>query len=496
MFSPNNKHKQMDFFSTCNNMPETKIKKLQSSEYQAFRELIFESINEQMFKNLYSDLPSRSNAPCNCMFSSLILIHTKNWTFQEFFDNLHFHIGVRYAVGYEDVWDKEFVYSTLFDFKRRIADYSFKTGIDLFEQFFDSFTDNHIQQLKIKTDIQRTDSFLVNTNIKNFSRIELLIEGIIRLYRILSDADKQNYNEKFKPYIKQTSGQFCYKLRAEDLNGRLSELSIFYHWACTELLKRYSDFTVFKRIQRLYIEHFTVVKDKVTVKENKELNSSCMQALDDDEATFRTKRKENYKGYSVNATETANPENEINLVTDVSVYTNNTDDSKILTDRIDTMKEKTPDLDELHTDGGYGSEKNDLKLDDLGINHVQTAIKGIEKEIEIAIEQIGENEYKVKCPRQTVEASPTKKRFKAVFDQEKCASCPFLDQCKLQTTKLGRVYYFNHSNYLQYKRKQNIKKIPPERRNLRPNAESMVNNFKVNLNGGKMRYRGMFNAKM
>jgi len=78
-------------------------------------------------------------------------------------------------------------------------------------------------------------------------------------------------------------------------------------------------------------------------------------------------------------TETANPQNELNLLTDIAVKPNNTDDSDIMNDRIDTLKEKTPDLKELHTDGGYGSEDNDQKFEELGITHIQTAVRGRKK---------------------------------------------------------------------------------------------------------------------
>jgi hypothetical protein len=44
-----------------------------------------------------------------------------------------------------------------------------------------------------------------------------------------------------------------------------------------------------------------------------------------------------------------------------------------MNDRIGPLKEKTPDLKELHTDGGYGSEDNDRKFEELGITHIQTA---------------------------------------------------------------------------------------------------------------------------
>jgi hypothetical protein len=54
----------------------------------------------------------------------------------------------------------------------------------------------------------------------------------------------------------------------------------------------------------------------------------------------------------IHVAETCHPENQLNLITDVAVVPNNTDDAAILADRAKTMSEKTPDLQELHVDGG------------------------------------------------------------------------------------------------------------------------------------------------
>jgi len=94
-------------------------------------------------------------------------------------------------------------------------------------------------------------------------------------------------------------------------------------------------------------------------------------------------------------TETVNPENELNLLTDIAVQSNNTDDSNIMNDRIEPLKEKTPDLKELHTDGGYGSEDNDRKFEELGITHIQTAVRGRKSKVDMTIEKTTEGEYDV-----------------------------------------------------------------------------------------------------
>ena len=103
--------------------------------------------------------------------------------------------------------------------------------------------------------------------------------------------------------------------------------------------------------------------------------------------------------------ETAHPDNPLNLVTDVDVNPANKDDIVVLNSRLDKIKEKTPDLDELHFDGAYGSEANDLKFEEQNITPVQTAVKGAKAAVEIEIEKNSENEYVVNCPYQSVKQS-------------------------------------------------------------------------------------------
>ena len=189
-------------------------------------------------------------------------------------------------------------------------------------------------------------------------------------------------------------------------------------------------------------------------------------------------------------TETANPENELNLLTDIAVKPNNTDDSDIMNDRIETLKEKTPDLKELHTDGGYGSEDNDRKFEELGITHIQTAVRGRKSKVEMKIEET-EGEYEVSCPLQKVGSEKTRIRYKACFDKKICDGCSLAGDCPTLIQK--RVYYFTREQYLANKRKRNINTLPHKRRKLRSNVEATIKEFVKPLNHkGKLRIRGQF----
>ena len=228
----------------------------------------------------------------------------------------------------------------------------------------------------------------------------------------------------------------------------------------------------------------------------KELGSDIVQSPDDLDATYRKKGNVESRGYSINITETSHPENQLNLLTDVYVEKNNVDDSTILNSRLDEIHSKTPDLEELHTDGGYGSENNDKKMQDLNITQVQTAVRGRIAKLSFDIELNPDGSYNVICDNQCVAAKETKKRLKASFDLSICENCPFAPDCPAKKMKKYRVYYFTKADYLQKKRQANYKNIPTERKSLRPNVEASVREFKRRMPDKKLKVRGLFKTRL
>jgi hypothetical protein len=316
---------------------------------------------------------------------------------------------------------------------------------------------------------------------------------LIRLHRALSPEDQTRCEELFAPYIQKTSGQYIYGLSKDDLDGQLAAIGAVYHQVHTMLAATYQDVEVFRIFSRVYADHFAIVEERVVVRPGAEMGTDTVQSPDDLDATYRFKSGRSYQGQAVNVVETAHPDNPLQLIIDVTVAKNNRDDSDILHERIDAIKEKTPDLDEMHHDGGFGSEENDTKFAHHGVTVIQTGIKGFAaKGVPIEITEVSPDWYTVSCPSQTVQASPSWTRWKADFLQEGCAGCAMSEECQLKKTKAGRVYYFNRAEYLKKKRLKNIETIDKERRTLRANVEATVAEFKRKMHNGKLKVRGRF----
>lgn len=497
MFRENTKHLQGDMFGVTNRVSKSLQQKIDNSAESTFYRLIFSRIDERLFKGLYSEEASRPNAAINAMVSALILMKLRNWTYEELFENMQFHMLVRIALGLQDLERMPFCMATLFNFQNRLNDHFIRTGENLFEQVFDGLTSRQLKELKVKAHICRTDSVMVASNIRNYSRLHLLIEMLLRIYRTMDKADQERYGEYFACYLGKSSGQYIYTLKSEELASELHRVGELYHWIDGQLKPAYGDRQVFQVFERVYQEHFTVVSDRVELRSSSELHSGCVQSPDDLDAAYREKNGRSIRGHVISVVETATPENEINLITDVVVKAANTDDSAILNERLDSIKEKTPELDELHFDGGYGSESNDKKMQKEEITPVQTAIRGRKSSCEISIERDEFGGFEVSCPLQRVQATATRKRFKACFDKNICRSCEHNNNtCRLISQKKWQVYYFREADYLKQCRQHSLQKIPAERRSIRNNVEATIKEFSCRMPGRKVRVRGSFKTSL
>ncbi len=502
MFKKNESYKQYNLFGVTDSLSEHQRSMLKTSIEHSFFINIFSKINEKDFDVLYSIKKSRPNVPVNQLVGALILKHLYNWTYQQLFMNLNFNILTRHALGVQNLGGSIFAEASIFNFQNKVIEYYVQTGHDLLTAVFDSLTTAQLKEFGIKTDIQRGDSFLLGSNIFDYTRLQLLIEVLLRFFKILDVQDKEKYLEMLSVYTRQTAGQYIYKLEKSELPKEIQQLADIYHTLYVQLEEKYQDVAVFSIFQRVYNEHFVVIENKVEVLSAKELNSGILFSPDDEEATYRYKRGVFSKGYNGHISETANPKNKFNLITDVTVTPNNEDDAKILENRLPYMIEKTPELSEYHADGKYGSPNLDVITKNNSIMLIQTAVRGRKSESKVILEKDEAGDFWVNCSQgQKVRGEITTytegaRRGRAVFDNDRCKLCPYKNKCLARPvggkrTGERRIWYFNETKILSHQRSHNIYKIPEERRKLRSNVEATIKELKRGVKNGKSRLRGL-----
>lgn len=505
MFRKNTKHQQPALISAASELPEKQRKRLENSWADTFYHEFFSRIDESVFAVLYSEVGSRPNVPVNVLVGLEALKAGFGWSDQELYENYCYDLQVRYALGYDRLGDGDFEIRSMYYFRERLSRYNTEKGINLLEKAFEQITDAQIVNLKVRTGMQRMDSTQIASNIVSASRLQLLVEGIQRVERILSEADKTRLAETLAPYIQDDAGHYTYRVKGKQaLDEHLQEIGHTIHNLLQDLKASYASETAYRVLERLFAENFNLVPDGPRPKENAEITSGCLQSVDDLEASYRTKGTGHYKGYVANITETCDPENEFQLITKVQVAPNNIDDGQLLAEALPNLKART-DLDTLVTDGGFGSEVSDAALQEQDVVLIQTAIRGAQPnpdKFTLADFGIQQDEQghptTLTCPQgQTVPVIAGRTTgWQAHFDPAICSTCPFQQsgRCRTQPQKRDPRYLmtFTTPELRTARRRQNHRKHIGDSHNLRSAVEATVRSVKHPFPAGKLPVRGQF----
>jgi len=395
---------------------------------------------------------------------------------------------------------------SLYNFRERLSCYNLEQGVNLLNLAFEQITDQQLSVLKVKTGQQRMDSTMVASNILDMSRLQLLVEALQRMYRALSEADQQRYAETFAPYLQGHAGQYVYRIKGrEAVNEHLHQLGELIQQLLAELQDGYAQEPAYQVLLRLFGDNFRVEASRVHAKANQELASGCLQSVDDLEATYRKKGQRKYKGYVVNLSETCDPQNELQLITQVQVAPNNVDDTRLLAEGLPNLKERTG-VEELHTDGGFAGPTVAPVLEQCQVELIPSGIRGREPEpgklnlADFALElaESGRPE-KITCPQgQTVAVQPSqrKKSFQADFDQEICQTCPahLEGRCPARPGKRRTTFRlaFSPSQLSAAQRRRRMKTRGEQGKNPRAAIEGTIREVKHPYPGSKLPVRGLF----
>jgi len=506
MFRPNNRHLQMPIISSISQLPEAYRERLDTSWAGTFYREFFMRIDEGPFAVLFSDKASRPNTAINRLVSLEYLKAGHGWSDEEMFDALRFNLQVRYGVGLWDLGVDDFELRTVYNFRRRLTQHMQETGQNLLDQAFEHVTDAQIAAFGLRTDKQRMDSTFVASNIREMSRLQLLVEVLQRVHRMLRPAEQARYAAAFAPYLKGSAGQYVYHVKTGTTAPHLQAIGELMQQLVAELTPAYAQETTYQMLMRVFGEHFVEQAASVSVKPGQEISAASLQSPDDPEATCRTKAGETYKGYVANVTETCNPENPLQLIVKVQTATNITDDGDLFAEAVPALVART-DLKEAHTDGGYNGQAADAAAAAHVVLHIQTAIRGAQPaeerlalaEFAIAPADSGTPDT-LTCPQgQTAPVSASRKHLNATLDINHCRDCPLLGtRCPVDPGKHRQhaVLRFSQHQIDVARRRKRCAAERASEHHLRPAIEATVRSVKHPFPGGKLPVRGRIRMSM
>ena len=506
MYKENKRHLQPYLISNVNDLPEKQRKLLETSWSGTFFREFYSRLEEQPFAELYVDFPSRPNAPINELVSLEFLKAGNGWTDEEMYQHYLFDLQTRHALGLNQLGEAHFELRTIYNFRQRLSQHMQEKGVNLLDRTFEGVTDAQIAAFQLKTGKQRMDSVLLGSNIRQMGRLQLLVEVLQRVHRMLNEADQANYAAVFAPYLKGHSGHYIYRLKSEEFPTHLQQVGELMQRLLTDLQAVYGQEPVYQVLGRVFGEHFQVEEQTVKSKIAKDLSAQSLQSPDDLEATYREKRGQGYQGYCANLTETCEPENPFQLITKTQTAPNCTDDSQLLAEVLPDLTQRS-DLKTLYADGGFGGPEADVVLQQQKVELVQTAIRGRQpnpdllhlSNFEIKLDSESGKPLQVTCPQgQKVSALPThqQKSFVGHFELPICQACPFFEkgQCPAQPGKRDERHQlrFTQAKAQVSQRRRRSQEQKKEAGNLRSAVEATVRSVKHPFPAAKLPVRGIF----
>ena len=372
---------------------------------------------------------------------------------------------------------------TIYYFRGALCKYEREHKVNLIQKATERITDKQIEKFTIKTGLQRMDSTQIQSNIQNMSRIQLLVEIIHRIHRILNPEDREKYSDRFATYIQEDALHYCYRLKRDEAKTRLEEIGEDLAFFVSEFESKYRTWPAYKNLVRVFREHYRFEEEKIVVKKGTELKGSNLQSPDDTSATYRKKNGEGAKGYVANITETCDPENDLQLITTTNLEPNTTDDQKLMADDLDNLEMRTG-IEEIVTDAGYIGPTGSEAIEKHGIKHSVTALRGRRKDEnklgldDFIIERNTEGQpINIECPNgisgEIKQGKPG--RYSAGFDSTMCEACPFKDTCfakKLKKKDLSIIRFTDDTIRVALQRQQFAENT--DNLNIRASVESTV----------------------
>lgn len=172
--------------------------------------------------------------------------------------------------------------------------------------------------------------------------------------------------------LEEEAGKTVYYETKAQVGKRLSALSELIHRTLQQVT---IDIPECKVLQQVFDQHFEVVQDQAIIHQVNKGSRGGIQSPDDPDCTLTKKAGKSVKGYSVNVTETNDPEGGLNLITSIIVEGANTSDTAFMVPGIKESEQvRGQQVEQVFLDGAYHSPEKEKQLP--GIDLVFTGITG------------------------------------------------------------------------------------------------------------------------
>ena len=480
-----------------------------------YKDKIYPLIDEDKFRHLYDQRWGAPNKSIKLQVSLLIFMSIEEFNWREAAYQFQRRIDWMNAT-HTPFGETQIDHTTLFKFYQRIE--KDDTAYNLFKELTSSF----IIECAVSTRQQRVDSFFMYGWLKTLSRYGLFKETI-RVFLQNLRKQKPGLYEKIKDELSQNYLERTFDLTEKDkdkAHRRISEMAkdLYLLKQAFDSHKQVSHYKSFKTLVSVF-EQQCVVKEISDKKEGddfpeievreKPVGEKIISTPHNTDAEYTRKRDQKVVGHKGFLTETCDPENPVQFLTDTNLEKATHSDSEEIPGIENRLEDNKLKPEELYGDAGFvngrsilEAEKKGVKLEGPSSGRSQSIEKFASEDrpldvadFKVKIEDDSKELVVLLCPnkQEPIDQARSKKTGKMLihFDNEKCKECPFNKRCpvkigaRVSTLTIDEEQYAGAGRHHKYMGDTDYRK----QCGIRAGAESLVNEVANSHGARKSRHR-------
>ena len=445
-----NRSQQLSIFDRGLQLTERERKCLEKSWAKVFSDEIFPAIDEDRFSVLYSESASRPNTPVNVIIGALIIKELFDLSDDEVVENLMLDIHYQYALHTTSFEEQPLSDKTLSRFRRRCYEYERACGVDLFHDCVRDLSEKIVKMMGINPRIKRMDSVMIEANIRNLSRIELLYSCVARLvkyhHKNCTEVDLSGLEHYINPNDRNL---VIYHSRNIDVDTRTNVIISDAETLLEKSPAAYDDIEEQQMLLRC-LEEQTICENgmhRLRIKGLESPKPTSLQNPTDPEATFRTKAGNKHIGYVANIVEAVDGGG--SAIVDYQFEQNVYSDTHFLGDHLEQLQyQEVPAV--IVMDGAYTGQVYRDTAATKNVTLINTSLMGIAvPDIYANFVMSADGKEVLRCPAgcEPIRCKyiSTSQQVKTYFAYDTCIQCPYLEQCHPKLRKSSSMIVLSRS---------------------------------------------------
>ena len=426
--------RQSSLFDATTWMSDREKRFLEKSWAKVFADEIFPRIDEQLFAPMYSKADSRPNTPVNVMIGALLLKELNGMSDDDILNAMLFDIRFKVALHTTGLAEQPMSDRTLGRFRARCETYFKETGKDPLHECIISLSNELGKIMKIDRRLRRMDSMMIDANIKQMSRLELLYHCVAKMVQLLTKQGVKLPDQVQHYLNKDDENLMIYYNKSEDTVSRITKVLADAR-ALMVVCEggKYDEVSEYQLLLRVLDEQ-TIRQDdgsyELKPAGDPSMHAGILQNPSDPEATDREKAGKHHRGYVANLVEETGEHG--SLITDYQYEQNTYSDSQFMQDYIDRIGSQEEPV-TIAADGAYSGSSIDKKALANHVTVFNTNLTGREAKDIAADFKFNEDGTRViECPngKAPKSCSCSKAGVCSVsFYKECCEGCPFREHC-------------------------------------------------------------------